>query len=125
MRVLLSLVRVSTFTLWESQAPRCPYLPPACERGRRNDVSAPTGSRDTGATRAPYRGRFHSTRRPPMTCLHRAALAALFSLPLAALAQPADGAPPPGGAPHGPPPEAIAACKGKAVGTSASFTDRG
>lgn len=30
----------------------------------------------------------------------------------------------PGGRPHGPPPEAIAACKGKAVGDSVSFTGR-
>jgi hypothetical protein len=60
-----------------------------------------------------------------MTRLYRTALAALSSLPLAALAQPAVGTPPAGGAPHGPPPEAIAACQGKAVGTTASFTDRG
>jgi len=63
-----------------------------------------------------------------MHFFHRAALGALFSMPLAVFAQSsdngADGGPPPGGAPHGPPPEAIAACQGKAVGTSASFTDR-
>ena len=63
-----------------------------------------------------------------MKLLRLAALGALFSMPLAVLAQPpangAEGGPPPGGAPHGPPPEAVAACKGKAVGTSASFTDR-
>ena len=57
-----------------------------------------------------------------MTSLRTTALAALFALPLAAFAQPpADGA---GGPPHGPPPEAVAACKGKAVGATASFTDR-
>jgi hypothetical protein len=58
-----------------------------------------------------------------------ATTALLLAPPLAALAQgPADGGPPPDGAGHGrhgPPPEAIAACKGKAVGTTASFTDRG
>lgn len=31
---------------------------------------------------------------------------------------------PPGGAPHGPPPEAIAACQGKTAGAQASFTGR-
>ena len=34
-------------------------------------------------------------------------------------------APPASGAPHGPPPEAIAACKGKTEGTTVSFTGRG
>jgi hypothetical protein len=52
----------------------------------------------------------------------------LVAAPLAALAQSgSDTGPPPdqqGKRPHGPPPEAIAACKGKAVGTQASFTDR-
>ena len=52
----------------------------------------------------------------------------LLALPLAALAQSdSDANPPPdhGGKHHpGPPPEAIAACKGKAVGATASFTDR-
>ncbi|MEP6504345.1 MAG: hypothetical protein ABJD97_13500 [Betaproteobacteria bacterium] len=54
-------------------------------------------------------------------------LAALLLAPLAALAQPEAGGPPPGQdgkGPHGPPPEAIAACKGKAIGATASFTDR-
>jgi hypothetical protein len=55
-----------------------------------------------------------------------AAFALLLATTLAALAQPADSnGPLAGGAPHGPPPEAIAACKGKAIGTQASFTDRG
>jgi hypothetical protein len=52
----------------------------------------------------------------------------LLALPLAALAQSDSGANPPpdhGGKPRrGPPPEAIAACNGKAVGTTASFVDR-
>ena len=50
----------------------------------------------------------------------------LLALPLAALAQSDSGNPPPGQGRHhrGPPPEAIAACKGKAVGTTASFVDR-
>ena len=58
--------------------------------------------------------------------LAKAAL--LLAAPFAALAQStADGGPPPdqGGKHPGPPPEAIAACTGKAVGTQASFTDRG
>jgi|SRR5471032_2393188 hypothetical protein len=53
----------------------------------------------------------------------------LLSVPFAALAQSsaASGPPPDQGGkhPHGPPPEAIAACKGLAIGTQASFTDRG
>ncbi len=60
------------------------------------------------------------------------ALAALLlaAAPLAQAQPPVDdgsGAPSgqPGQRPHGPPPEAVAACKGKAVGTVASFTDRG
>ena len=52
----------------------------------------------------------------------------LLAPPLAALAQSAaPGGPPSGEAghgPHGPPPEAVAACQGKAVGAQASFTDR-
>jgi hypothetical protein len=60
---------------------------------------------------------------------HLLAAAALFlAAPLAALAQSdANGGPPDHGGqrPHGPPPEAIAACQGKAVGTQASFTIRG
>jgi hypothetical protein len=62
-----------------------------------------------------------------MTIARRFLPALLLALPLAALAQAdAGNGPPPdgGGHPHGPPPEAIAACKGKAVGTQASFTDR-
>ena len=52
--------------------------------------------------------------------------AMLLALPLATLAQPGTGAPPGQGDHHrGPPPEAIAACQGKSVGTQASFTDRG
>ena len=57
-----------------------------------------------------------------------AATAFLFCAPFAAFAQSGASAPdggPPNGHPHGPPPEAIAACKGKSVGTVASFTDRG
>ena len=57
-----------------------------------------------------------------------AAAALLLAVPFAALAQSDADAPPPpgqGGKQHpGPPPEAIAACKGKPVGTQASFTDR-
>jgi hypothetical protein len=54
-----------------------------------------------------------------------AATALLVATPFAAGAQSQpQGAPPSGGAPHGPPPEAIAACTGKAVGVVASFTDR-
>jgi hypothetical protein len=58
-----------------------------------------------------------------------ATAALLLAMPLAALAQaggPPDGPPPGEGEPHhrGPPPEAIAACKAKAVGAQASFTDR-
>ena len=55
-----------------------------------------------------------------------ATTALLLSAPFAALAQ-SDAASAPdqhGQHHHGPPPEAIAACKGKAVGTQASFTDR-
>ena len=56
------------------------------------------------------------------------ATALLLALPLAALAQSDSGAnpPPDHGGKHrrGPPPEAIAACNGKAVGTTASFVDR-
>jgi hypothetical protein len=62
-----------------------------------------------------------------MTIARRPLAALLLALPLAALAQsdPGNGPPPDhGGRPHGPPPEAVAACKGKAVGTQASFTDR-
>ena len=57
-----------------------------------------------------------------------ATAALLLAVPFAALAQTsAGGGTPPdqGGKHRGPPPEAIAACKGKAVGTQASFTDRG
>ena len=58
-----------------------------------------------------------------------ATAALLLAVPFAALAQSTtDGGAPPdqGGKRHpGPPPEAVAACKGKAVGTQASFTDRG
>jgi hypothetical protein len=50
-----------------------------------------------------------------------AATAVLLAAPLAALAQSDTNG---GQPPHAPPPEAIAACKGKAVGTQASFTDR-
>ena len=54
--------------------------------------------------------------------------ALLLALPLAALAQSDSGANPPpdhdGKHRRGPPPEAIAACNGKAVGTTASFVDR-
>ena len=63
-----------------------------------------------------------------MNTIRRAAFAALLAIPVTVFAQSGSGAqdgPPPGGAPHGPPPEAIAACQGKAVGTTASFTDRG
>jgi hypothetical protein len=52
----------------------------------------------------------------------------ILAMPLAARAQSPSDAPPPsdqGGRHPGPPPEAIAACKGKAVGTQASFVDRG
>jgi hypothetical protein len=60
---------------------------------------------------------------------HLATAALLLAVPFAALAQStADGASAPdhGGRHHpGPPPEAIAACQGKAVGAQASFTDRG
>jgi len=52
----------------------------------------------------------------------------LLAVPFAALAQSgANGASAPEGGRrhHGPPPEAIAACQGKAVGTQASFTGRG
>lgn len=56
-----------------------------------------------------------------MTSTISRAAAALLCLaaPFTALAADA------GGPPHGPPPEAIAACKGKAIGAIASFTDRG
>ena len=54
--------------------------------------------------------------------------ALLLAPPLATLAQSdAPGGPPPaeaGRGPHGPPPEAIAACQGKAVGAQGSLTDR-
>jgi hypothetical protein len=62
-----------------------------------------------------------------MTITRRPLAALLLALPLAALAQAdAGNGPPPDQDGHhrGPPPEAIAACKGKAVGTQASFTDR-
>jgi len=58
-----------------------------------------------------------------------ATAALLLAVPFAVLAQSNtdSGAPPDhaGKHPPGPPPEAIAACKGKAVGAQASFTDRG
>ena len=58
-----------------------------------------------------------------------ATAALLLAAPFAVLAQSGtDGGAPPdhgGKRPHGPPPEAIAACNGKAVGTQASFTGRG
>jgi len=68
-------------------------------------------------------------------CLFAAA-ALLLAAPLAAFAgtegdggPPRDGPPHDGpahdGPPHGAPAEAIAACKGKASGTSVTFTDRG
>ncbi len=48
---------------------------------------------------------------------------------IAVLAQAAEAATSAGGPlqepPHGPPPEAVAACQGKTAGTTASFTDRG
>jgi len=51
-------------------------------------------------------------------CFAPVALALFLAAPLASFAQSdANGGPPPGGAPHGPPPEAIAACNGKAIGT--------
>lgn len=55
-----------------------------------------------------------------------ATVALMLAAPLAALAQPDDNGPPPDREGHrrGPPPEAIAACRGKAIGTQASFTDR-
>lgn len=56
-----------------------------------------------------------------------ATIALMLAAPLAALAQPDGNGPPPdheGGHHRGPPPEAIAACQGKAVGSQASFTDR-
>ena len=64
-----------------------------------------------------------------MTITRRPLAALLLALPLAALAQAhADnGNGPPsdqGGHHRGPPPEAIAACQGKTIGTQASFTDR-
>ena len=52
-----------------------------------------------------------------------AAATLLLALPLASLA--ADQAPSQGGKPPAPPPEAIAACNGKAEGATASFTGRG
>ena len=82
------------------------------------------------ATRHGDHGCVFTTTTLSMTSARRllAATALLFATPLAALAQSdANGGAPPqhGSKPHGPPPEAIAACKGKAVGTQASFTDRG
>ena len=63
-----------------------------------------------------------------MTSTHRllSTIALLLALPLAALAQSDSGTNPPSDGKHhrGPPPEAIAACKGKVVGTTASFVDR-
>ena len=56
-----------------------------------------------------------------------ATAALLLAAPLAALAQSGgDGGPPPDreGQHRGPPPEAVAACKGKAIGSQASFADR-
>ncbi len=62
------------------------------------------------------------------TRLTLSAAALLLALPLAALAQSDSSASPPpdhvGKHRRGPPPEAIAACNGKAVGATASFTDR-
>ena len=46
----------------------------------------------------------------------------LLAVPASAADQPAA---PPGGHPPGPPPEAVTACKGKAEGAQASFTNRG
>jgi hypothetical protein len=65
-----------------------------------------------------------------MTSLNRtnrrlaaAAATLLLALPLASFA--ADQAPAQGGKPPAPPPEAIAACNGKAEGVTASFAGRG
>ncbi|WP_457330837.1 hypothetical protein [Rhizobacter sp. P5_C2] len=55
--------------------------------------------------------------------LSAAAATLLLALPLASFA--ADQAPPQGGKPPAPPPEAIAACNGKAEGATASFAGRG
>jgi hypothetical protein len=49
---------------------------------------------------------------------------ALAVASMAAVAQNDSMQPPPGGAPHGPPPEAIEACKGKAEGAEVTFTMR-
>lgn len=62
-------------------------------------------------------GALKSTCRP----LLGAALLSLAVLPVLVAAQPA---PPPGGRPPGAPPEAVAACAGKAEGAQASFTNR-
>ena len=63
-----------------------------------------------------------------MICTRRLLAALALASPLAAFAQgPDGGGPPPDGPGHGhrgPPPEAIAACQGKAVGSQASFTGR-
>jgi hypothetical protein len=49
----------------------------------------------------------------------------LSVLTVAAVAQPSDqGSPASGGRRHGPPPEAIAACKGKTAGAECSFSGR-
>lgn len=68
----------------------------------------------------------------PMTTTRHALLAAAIALVLAIPAttfaqsdwSPPDSPPPHHDHPHGPPSEAIAACKGKAIGIVASFTDR-
>jgi hypothetical protein len=57
-----------------------------------------------------------------MTTLNRILAALLLTAPLAGMA--ADQAPPQGGKPPAPPPEAIAACNGKAEGATASFAGR-
>jgi hypothetical protein len=59
--------------------------------------------------------------------IHLWVFAGLCVLTIAALAQPSGGGQSgPGGGerPHGPPPEAVAACKGKIAGAECSFTGR-
>jgi hypothetical protein len=59
--------------------------------------------------------------------LSLAVLTCLSVLAFAAMAQPSGGGPSGPGAgerPHGPPPEAIAACKGKSAGAACTFTGR-
>jgi hypothetical protein len=87
----------------------------------------PTRSAETPETSVGQSAAMNSARLTPF--LIALAGAAALGLAIAANAAesagpPRSGASAPGGAPPGPPPEAVAACKGKTEGTTVSFTGR-